>query len=181
MVSPAKVAPELLGDVRLPDDFEIVPAFGAVLQPEHPPRGVVHELQPSLLVDDEHAFDHAAEDRFHAGAIGLEIRGPLANLADRVVQGPRDRPDLVVAVVADRQREIAARVALGHSCDGTNATAQDGRCSPGERERGEEAGAEGDERNLPHGCELVAMLVSGSASRTSASSGASALATGTAT
>ena len=91
MVLAAKRGAEPRGDVRLPNDFEIVPAFGAVLQPQHPPRGGVHELHPPLLVDDEHAFDHAAEDRFHAGPIGLEIRGPLADLADRVVQRPRDR------------------------------------------------------------------------------------------
>ena len=46
---------------------------------------------PVLGVDDQDAFGHAAEDRFHARAVGGELVGAPADLADRVVQGARDR------------------------------------------------------------------------------------------
>ena len=109
---PAQRRAELRGDVGLADDLEVVPAFGGVLQPQHPPRGGVDELHPPLVVDDQHAFDHAAEDRFHARAIGVEVGRAAADLADRVVQRARHGADLVGAVVARRLRQIARGVAL---------------------------------------------------------------------
>ena len=42
-------------------------------RPQHAPRGVVDVLEAALLVDDQHAFDHAREDRDHARAIAREL------------------------------------------------------------------------------------------------------------
>ena len=73
-------------DVRLPDDLEVVAALRRVLQPQHPSCRVVDELHTSVLVDDEHALDHAAENGFHSRAIGREVGSAAADLAHRVVE-----------------------------------------------------------------------------------------------
>jgi hypothetical protein len=51
------------------NDFDVGPADRALVHVEHPLRGLVGQLQPALLVDDEHAFDHPRQDRLHARTI----------------------------------------------------------------------------------------------------------------
>ena len=86
-----------------------------LVEPQHPLRGVVDELQPALRIDDDDAFDHAGEDRLHprrGRAPARASRPP--ELLHRVVERPRHRAQLVVAVVeprrrAGRRRDTAAR------------------------------------------------------------------------
>ena len=106
---PAERRAELRGDVGLAHDLDVVPAFGVALQLQHRARRAVDELHPAVIVDDEHAFDHAGEDRFHARAIRGEIGRAPADFARRVVERARDGADLVVAVVSRRPRPVAAR------------------------------------------------------------------------
>ena len=70
-------------------------------------RGAVHQLQPPLPIDDEHAFDHAGEDRFHARAIARELLEPAPEFLHGLVERARDGAELVGAVVVDRAREVA--------------------------------------------------------------------------
>ena len=58
-----------LRDRRVPDRFDVVAPERQVVEPQHPSRGLVGQLQPSLRIDDDDAFDHAGEDGFHARAI----------------------------------------------------------------------------------------------------------------
>ena len=44
----------------------------------HAARRVVREAQPSFLIDDEDAFDHAREDRLHLRAIAVELQEAAA-------------------------------------------------------------------------------------------------------
>ena len=103
-----------------------------------PPRGAVHELHPALVVDDQHAFDHAAEDGLHAGAIGLELGRPAADLPHRVVEHARHGADLVGAVVARRPRQIPGRVALRDGGNRAQPPAQERRRRPGQGQRREQ-------------------------------------------
>ena len=108
-----------------------------------------------MLVDDQHAFDHAAQDRFHARAIRVELGRAPADFARRVVQHARDGADLVVAVVARRTRPVAARVALGDRGDRADAPAEQQRGVQASGQRGEEADAERHERNPADGGQLL--------------------------
>ena len=65
----------------MPDGLDIVPPDGGIVQVQHAPRRVVGETQPALLIDDQHPFDHAGEDRFHLGAIAVELGVGLCLMA----------------------------------------------------------------------------------------------------
>ena len=92
----------------MPDRFDVGPADRDVVQLQHLPRGVVDQLQPPLRIDDDDAFDHAGEDRFHARAIARLLGELAADFLDRLVERPRDRAELVVAEVEARRRQVAA-------------------------------------------------------------------------
>ena len=76
---------------------------------QHLLRGAIDQLQPSLPIDDEHALDHAGEDRFHARAIARQLLEPAAELLDRRIEHPRHRAELVAAVVVRRARRDRRR------------------------------------------------------------------------
>ena len=108
---------DLGGDVGMPRDLEIVTFLGRVFDLQHAARGVVDHLQPSLRRDDQHAFAHAVEDRFHARAIGFALRHATADFTHRVIQCAGHDADFVGAVVGVRRREVARGVALSHLRD----------------------------------------------------------------
>ena len=93
---------DLRGDVRVADDLEVVAPFRLVLQPQHPLRGAVGQLHVPLGVDDEDPFGHPAENGLHAGAIRGELLRPAPDVANRLVEHARHRPDLVGAVIPRR-------------------------------------------------------------------------------
>ena len=98
------------GDRRMADRLDVVASERQLVELQHPLRGLVDELQPSLRIDDDDAFDHAGEDRFHARAVA-RLLGQLApDDLHRVVERPRDDAELVVAVVEARRRQIAAAI-----------------------------------------------------------------------
>ena len=72
-------------------------------------------------------FDHAGEDRLHAPAVARLLAEPPAHFLHRVVQRPRDRPELVVAEVESWRRQVARAVACGDSRDEHGRA---GRCAP---------------------------------------------------
>ena len=76
-------------------------------------RRLVHELQPAALVDDEHAFDHAAENGLHARAIAHQRRDAPFLLVHGGIEGAGRGAELVVAVVGSRPAQVAERVAAG--------------------------------------------------------------------
>ena len=102
------------------------------------PRRGVDELHAALVVDDQHAFDHAGEDRLHARAVGRELGRAAADLArpSRRARAPRCRSRRC------RSRAPAAtsrrRVALGDLGDRAHAPAEERRRAPGEEQRGDE-------------------------------------------
>ena len=77
-------------------------ASGRIREPQHAARGVVGELHAAVLVDHQHALDHAREDRFHPRAILRQLRDASAQILHGVVEDARDSGDLVAAEVADR-------------------------------------------------------------------------------
>ncbi len=147
---------ELRGDLRVPHDLEVVAPLGGLLELQHPARGAVDEQEPALLVDHEHAFDHAAQDRGHARAVGFELGGAPCHLTDRVVQHPRDRADFVGAVVARRLGDIAGRVPLGDPADRADAPREQRRGGPREPDGRQQPHTQGDQRQAPHRGELIA-------------------------
>ena len=152
---PAKRRAELRGDVGLAHDLDVVPALGVVLQPQHRARGLVDELHAAVVVDDQHALDHAAQDRFHPGPIRGEIGRAAADFTRRVVQDARDGADLVTAVVSRRTRPVAARIPLRDRGNRLHAPAEQHGGRPRHGQRGEEADAERDECDPSDGGQLL--------------------------
>ena len=76
--SPPSARVELRRDVGMADDFEIAAARRRRVDAQHLLRGAIHQLQPSLSIDDQHAFDHAGEDGLHARAIARQLFEPAA-------------------------------------------------------------------------------------------------------
>ena len=151
------------GDIRVANDLEIVPAFDRALEPQHPPRRGVHQLDAPLLVDDQDAFDHPAEDGFHPGPIRLEIDRAAPELAHRVVQRAGDDADLVGA----RSRATAARDRRRHSVARPRRSPGDGGSGRSTRPRPGPAPPPGRRRTRPGPTRRTAascslMLVSGS-------------------
>ena len=172
---------ELRRDVRLADDLEVVPAVAGVLQPQHPPRRVVRELHAPVLVDDQHAFDHAGEDGLHARAIAApgprraDPRAPTRRAPARRCRSRRCR-SRAPAATSRRRRSARATVRQSRARAGSA-----GRRRPGQRQRRQQADSERDERDRRTSASWWPTSVSGSARRTTASAGASGLRTGTAT
>src|SRR5262245_1671335 len=102
-------------DVRTPDH--------RLVELEHVPRRAVDHLQLALAVDDDHALDHAGEDRFHAPAIARLLLEPASDLLDGVVECPRHVAQLVVAESETRWREITAAIAARDIGDDPHALA----------------------------------------------------------
>ena len=107
---------ELADDAGLAHGLDVVAAEQVAFEIQHPPRGVVHQPQPPVAVDDEHAFDHARQDGRHARAIGLELVqraatvcavSPLdASLEPRACAGSYERrADPVSPTSAGRHRD----------------------------------------------------------------------------
>ena len=165
-------------DRRMPDRLDIVPPDRQLVELQHLPRGVVHELQPPLRIDDDDAFDHAGQDRFHAAAVSGELAQPPAELLHRLVERSRHLAELVVAVVQARRGQVAPAIAFGNLGDCADAVSE-----ASGRERRDERGA--GERQLRAlraswriACSCRRISVSGSATRTKAMAGCR---TGTAT
>ncbi len=135
-----------------------MPSVGRILHAQHAARRAVHELHAAVLVDDDDAFDHAAEDRLHPRLVRREVGGAAADFTDRFVQHAGDRPDLVVAVVARRARQVAGRIALGHGGNRAHAAAEQDGNAPAESKRRDDAGPGRDQRDAPDGRELIAHL-----------------------
>jgi len=92
----------------MPDRLDVVMAERQVLvELQHPLRRVVHELKPSLRIDDDDAFDHAGENRCHARAVARLLGQLLRDGLHGLVQRARHGAKLVLAVVNARRRQIA--------------------------------------------------------------------------
>ena len=82
--------------------FDVVAPDRQIVELEHLLRGVVHELQASLRIDDDDALDHAGENRLHPSAVARELAKPAAELLHGFVERPRHGPQFIVAVVEAR-------------------------------------------------------------------------------
>ncbi len=131
------------------DGLEVVASERQVVQPQHPPRGLVGQLQPAVRIDDDDAFDHAGEDGFHAGVIARLLGELPSDHLHRVVQRPRDAAELVVSVVETGGREIAAAVAFRDAGDRAHAAAHARGDDPADRGRADEREGERRERWPP--------------------------------
>ena len=84
----------------MPDRFDVRPANRQPSSFSIRCGRVVGQLQAALRIDDDDAFDHAGEDRLHAAAIARLFGQPAPDFLHRLVQRPRDGPELVVAEIA---------------------------------------------------------------------------------
>ena len=107
-------ARDLLDDGRMTDGFDVGTAAGLALELQQVARSFVHELQPPLAVDDQHAFDHAGEDGLHARAVAGERVHPLPQFMHGGIHGARDAAEVIVAVIGSRAAQVAQRVAPCH-------------------------------------------------------------------
>ncbi len=103
-------------------------------QPQHPLRSGVRKLEPAVFVDHEHAFDHAAEDRLHAGAVGREFCCPAADLADGVVEHARHDADFIAAWIAHAAGQITGCVSPRRGGNRSHPSCQEGGADPCECE-----------------------------------------------
>ena len=106
-----------LGDRRQTNRFDVRPSDADLVQLQHLPRRVVHELEPAARVDDDDAFDHAGENRFRPRPIARLLRELAPDLLHRLVKRACHRAELVVAEAQARRRQIAGAIALRDAGD----------------------------------------------------------------
>ena len=147
---------DLRRDVGVPRNFEVVATLRRVVHLEHPARGIVHQLQPSLRRDDHDAFTHAVEDGFHPRAVGLALGRAAADLAHRLVEDARHESDFIGAVVARGRGQIARGVAFRHFGDRANAATQERGRAPREHEGCQKADRQGHHCGTANRRELLA-------------------------
>ena len=92
-------AADVLDNARMADRLDVRMIDRSLLELEQAARRVVHQLQSTLLVHHQHAFDHAGEDCLHAGPIALEAVDAAAELVHRLVHRPRDVAEIIVLVI----------------------------------------------------------------------------------
>ena len=117
------------------DRLDVVTPERQVVELEHPHRGVVDQLQASLRIDHDDAFDHAGQDRFHPRAVARLLGELPSDDLHRVVERPRHGAEFVVAVVEPRRREIAAAIPVGDLGNGTDPVAHSRREHPADDDR----------------------------------------------
>ena len=110
-------------------------------------------LQPALLVDDQHAFHHARENRDHPRAVARELVDAPAELLHGAVHRARDLAELVVAVIGRRPPQIADAHSGGPP-RGSPAT----RCSSGAASADETRNAPTTRRRAPSAVAIVSEL-----------------------
>ena len=137
------------------DGLEVVASQRQVVEPQHPPRGLVGQLQPAVWIDDDDAFDHAGEDGFHTSVIARLLGELPSHDLYRIVQRPRDAPELVVSVVETGGREVAAAVAFRDAGDRAHAAAHARGDDPADRGRAAEREGERREDGRQHGAKLL--------------------------
>lgn len=93
---------DLRREIGMPGHLQVMASFGRLLDVEHPARRLIDKLEAALRRDHEDPLGHAVEDCLHASAVGRVLRDAAANLAHRIVQDPRDQPELVARIVARR-------------------------------------------------------------------------------
>ncbi len=90
---------DVIDDARMTDGFDVQMIDGLLFQLEDPARGVVHQLNAALVVDHQHALDHAGENRLHPRAIAKQAVHAPPELLHRLVHAARDGAEVVVAVI----------------------------------------------------------------------------------
>ena len=144
-----------LGDRRHPDRFHVRLADRDIVQLQHLPRRVVDELQPRLGIDDDDAFDHAGEDRFHARAIARLLRQTPPDILHRRVQRTRHGAELIVAEAELRRRQVAALIAVRDARDEPHALTDARGKEPRDRGTAQERKTERRERRRENRLELM--------------------------
>ena len=121
-------------------------------------------------VHEQHAFDHAGQDRVRVRALAGHLGQPRAELARGLVEHVGDRADLVAAVIARRPAEVAGRdmrrARLGHGADAP--IEQDRRAQVRTRATRQARGQADQRQPADAGDRARRSTVSGSATRTNA-------------
>ena len=65
-------AADVVDDAGMANRFDVGVIDRSGLELQDPARGVVDELQAAMFVHDQHALDHAGEDRLHPRAVALQ-------------------------------------------------------------------------------------------------------------
>ena len=151
----AERRPHEIGDRRVADRFDVMPADREIVDLQQLPRGIVQELDAALRVDDDDSFDHPGENGRHSRAVARQLDEPFAELLDRPIQLPRCPPDLVVAVVDGRRREVALAIPASEVADRPDAPieppADNRRESRGPRRRHHDASGDSRHDDRPVG------------------------------
>ena len=99
---------------------------------KHLLRSAVDELEPTLPIDDEHAFHHAGENGFHSRAVARQFLDALPQFLHGRIEHARHRAEFVGAVILRRSPQIAFPVTTRHRRDALDPTAEEHREQPGE-------------------------------------------------
>jgi hypothetical protein len=98
-----------------------------VVDPKQPPCGTVDDLDPSFVIEHEHAFDHSSEDGLHPRTVARQIPQSASEILHNGIERPRDRAQFVVSVIHLGPAEIASRVALRDGGDRMHTAGEWGR------------------------------------------------------
>ncbi len=133
----AQCGAKLLRDVGMSNDFHVGPSDGRRVHAQHPLRRAVGDLDASVDVQHEHAFDHPRQDRIEPRAIARQLVEPSSQFVDGSVERARDVAELVRPVVVGRTSQVPLAVSLRDIRDSTYTPAQDrgGEPCDGQRER----------------------------------------------
>jgi hypothetical protein len=88
-------------------DFQKVPVGPVRGKPQHRSHGRIGQHETTGRIDEDHALDHAAQDRVDARAFAPQIGQARAQVPRGRVQQTRGAADFVTPVLIGRMREIA--------------------------------------------------------------------------
>jgi hypothetical protein len=148
------------------DHLHVGASGGLFGDAQHVLRGAVDQLYPPLAIHDQHALDHAREDRFGPCPVARQILDAASELLRGAVERPRHGAELVLAEVVRRPAEVAGGIALRHRRHRLHAPRERRREDPRQDQRGHERAPSASAVALPIVASCALTSVSGSASRT---------------
>ena len=102
-------------DVRAPDHLEGGAAFDGAPGTEQLAQPWIRQDHPTLLVEHEHALDHALEHGAQPRLLVAGLREPPPQLLGHVVDRARDRAELVARAPRQALREVPGGDGLHHA------------------------------------------------------------------
>ena len=128
----------------MPNEFDIAAADGRHLEAQQSSCCVVGNLHLALLVDHEHAFNHAPEHRLEPRPVARQFTQAHVEGIAGGVDGPRDAAERVAPVLGQTMAGVGCGQCFHGGDQVAHAVVHHGGCHPRRRER---RGEGGDDRH----------------------------------